>query len=405
MVAPTTPSESKPPEAPLRLLFVAGEPSGDARAAAVAREIAARVKNLEMHGFGGPGLAAAGVRLLRDMTVDMAIVGLVEVLKKAPKILSVWRQARAAIRSLHPNAVILVDYPGFNLGLLAPFAHRLGIPVLYYIVPQFWAWHGKRVHRLRRFCRLAIPIFPFEEDLLHRAGVSAAYGGHPLLDELAVPCGREEARAAFRLDPHAPLVGLAPGSRRREVAKHLPLLLDAAARVREAVPEAGFVLVRAATVPPDDIQSHLSKYNLPITVLDPPGHDREAAGRALALRAALDFAWVKSGTSTLETALLGTPMAVVYKVSPLTAFIGRRVIRVPFMGMPNLVAGERVVPELLQENLTVDGLAACALRVLQDPAAAAADRESLLRVKERFGPPGAAARTAGLILQTLGREP
>ena len=405
MVSPTPPLGNISPEAPLRLLFVAGEPSGDARAAAVAREIAGRVHNLEMHGFGGPALAAAGVRLLRDMTVDMAIVGLVEVLKKAPKIVSVCRQARSAIRSLHPDAVILVDYPGFNLGLLAPYAHRLGIPVLYYIVPQFWAWHQKRVHRLRRFCRLAIPIFPFEEDLLHQAGVAAAYGGHPLVDELSVPCGREEARAAFGLDPRAPLVGLAPGSRRREVGKHLPLLLEAAARVREAVPETGFVLVRAATVPAGDIQMHLKDYNLPVTILDPPGNDREATGKTLALRSALDFAWVKSGTSTLETALLGTPMAVVYKVSPLTAFIGRRVIRVPFMGMPNLVAGKRVVPELLQENLTVDGLVACARRVLQDPAAAAEDREALRRVKERFGPPGAAARTAGLILQALGREP
>lgn len=411
----------------LRLFFIAGESSGDARAAAVLDAIRGRVPGVEAVGLGGPRLAAAGMRLLRDMTVDMAIVGLVEVFKKSPQILAVRRLARRALRETWPDALVLVDYPGFNLGLIAPYAHKLGIPVVYYIVPQFWAWHRSRIHRLRRFCRTVIPIFPFEEALLREVGVDARFVGNPLLDDLRADLPREMVCPRFDLDPARPVVGLLPGSRRREVAKHLPPMLQAARRILDTHssrlqdthsfgdrdthsspsptgtrPPVQWVVVRAATISRESLDEHLRDAGFPVTVLDPPGEGGGSPEEFFSLRAAFDFAWVKSGTSTLETALLGTPFVVVYKVSPLTAFIGRRVMRVPFMGMPNLVAGEAVVPELIQENLTVDGLVRHALRILDHPAEAAATREKLRAVRERFGPPGSAVRAAEVILETVG---
>lgn len=403
----------------LNLFFIAGEASGDARAAAVLKAIRERAPEVEAVGLGGPRLAAAGMRLLRDMTVDMAIVGLVEVFRKFPQILAVRRLARRALRETRPDALVLVDYPGFNLGLMAPYAHQLGIPVVYYIVPQFWAWHRSRVHRLRRFCRTVIPIFPFEEALLREAGVDARFVGNPLLDDLRADLPRETVCPRFGLDPARPVVGLLPGSRRREVAKHLPPMLQAARQILDthafrdgdtpssppltgARPPVQWVVVRAATIPRESLDEQLRDAGFPVTVLDPPGEGGVSTEAFFSLRAAFDFAWVKSGTSTLETALLGTPFVVVYKVSPLTAFIGRRVMRVPFMGMPNLVAGEAVVPELIQENLTVDGLVRHALRILDHPAEAAATREKLRAVRERFGLPGSAARAAEVILETAG---
>ncbi|MBP7866782.1 MAG: hypothetical protein KA419_12625 [Acidobacteria bacterium] len=426
------------PSAGPKLFFIAGEPSGDARAAAVLRAIRERAPGVEAVGLGGPRLAAAGMRLLRDMTVDMAIVGLVEVFKKSPQIVAVRSLARRALREMRPDALVLVDYPGFNLGLMAPYARKLGIPVVYYIVPQFWAWHQSRIHRLRRFCRTVIPIFPFEEALLREEGIDARFVGNPLLDDLRADIPRETVCPRFGLDPTRPVVGLLPGSRRREVAKHLPLMLQAAKRITDthslqteqiqdthslqiedthsrhtrdtllpspsasARPPVQWVVVRAATIRREFLDDHLRNAEVPVTVLDPPGEGGVSPEEFFSMRAAFAFAWVKSGTSTLETALLGTPFVVVYKVSPLTAFIGRRVMRVPFMGMPNLVAGEEVVPELIQENLTVDGLARHALRILTHPGEALATRERLRAVRERFGPPGSAGRAAEIILETAG---
>lgn len=378
--------------APKKIFFIAGENSGDQRAANVVRHIRELQPDWELEGLGGPLMQKAGMRLIRNMVNDLAIVGLVEVLTKAPKIIQVYRMVRQYLTINRPDAIVLIDYPGFNLGLIAPFAKKLGIPVIYYIVPQVWAWHRGRIRKFKKYCDKIIPILPFEEPLLRKEGIDAEYLGHSLLDIIDLTLSREQVCEQLGLDPAKKIIGILPGSRKREVRAMLPIMLDAAQRLQFTRGDVQFVLSKADTTPTRLLESILDQSPIDVTIVE------QSDPNYFDVRAAFDFSWVKSGTSTLEAALLGTPFVIIYKVNYITAWIGRRLLNTPFIGLPNIIADNLVVPELLQEQATGQNLAHYAQLYLRDERAAANMRYQLRKIRETFGPAGSSQRTAEAIV-------
>ncbi|HEY8493471.1 MAG TPA: lipid-A-disaccharide synthase [Myxococcota bacterium] len=368
-----------------RILVSAGDASGEAHAADLVRALAKRRPEARFVGLGGPALEGAGVEI-RVPLREVAVGGLVEVLGHVPRVLAAWRTLEAAAREAPTDLAVLVDAPDLNLPL-ARRLRRAGIPILYYVAPQVWAWRRGRLRTIaRRVDRLAV-IFPFEETLFAAAGVPARFVGHPLVDRLADPAVRLErsaARAALGLDPERPLLLLLPGSRRNEVRGMLPLHLDVAAALRARVPRLAVALALAPTMTRSEIAPALG--GLDVTVVE---------GRAYQAMAAADVALAKPGTATLELCLLGTPFAVAGRVHPLSAAIMRRLVQVPSWTLPNLLAGAPIVPEFLQEQARPARVAA-ALEELLDGPARALQRARLAAVARRLGPGGAAERAAAL---------
>lgn len=377
---------------PLKIFLIAGENSGDQPAGQLVREIRKLRPDWEMAGLGGPQMEAAGMELKRNMVNDLAIVGLVEVLTKAPQIIKVYRMVRKYLKEERPDAVVLVDYPGFNLKLIAPFAHKLGLKVIYYIVPTFWAWDYHRIFKLKEYCDKIFPVFPFEEKMLRAEGIDATFLGSKDLDLIVLTMTREEVFEYFQFDPSKKLVGLLPGSRRREVRSLLPLMLEAAQRLLEQGENVQFALPRADTVPLDLIDTYLDQYQVPVTIVEE---------KRLNVRAAMDFSWVASGTAATEGSLLGVPFVVVYKVNYITAWIAKQLIKTPFVSIPNIVAGNMVIPELLQEEATGQNLADQALHYLSDSKAYENMKFQMGKIKEKFGEPGSAKRIAAALVDFL----
>lgn len=329
-------------------------------------------------------MSAEGVELLAGLD-RLAVMGLVEVVRHLGFF---WRLLATVTRLLESgevDLVLAVDYPGFNLRV-ARAAHRLGVPVLYYISPKVWAWKPGRARRLAEHTRHVAVILPFEREVLEASGVRASFVGHPLLERGDEVPTRERFCAAVGLDPERPVLALLPGSRRQEVERHLEIFARAAGRVRSVRPEVQPVLARAATVPED----WLAPAGLPMTT--------EVRALLRHSRAGL----VKSGTSTLEAALEGTPIVVAYRTHPLTALLARRLIRVPHVALPNLVAGREVVPELLQDAATPEALAAALLPLLDETPARARQLEELAGIGGALGTAGASARVAALAADLLG---
>jgi lipid-A-disaccharide synthase len=355
----------------------AGEPSGDQHAAALVTALHALAPDLAIEGVGGRHLAAAGARLMARIE-DLTVIGFVEVARKLPAHWRLLRRIRRRLAAGDVRLVILVDYPGFHLRVAAA-AHRAGVPVLYYVAPQLWAWGERRVRLMARaVSRLAV-ILPFEEEFFAARGVAATFVGHPLVDR-APAAPREELRRGLGLDPARPVLGLFPGSRPQEVARLWPAFRDAAARVRAERPGVQVVVAAAEG----------AAY---------PGAGQIAVvrGRAEQCFAAADAALCKSGTSTLEAALAGTPLVVAYRMHPLSYLLARRLVRVRWIGMVNLVAGRQIAPEFIQGAVRPAALARAVLPLLD---AASPERraqlDGLAEVRRRLGAPGAAARAAAL---------
>jgi lipid-A-disaccharide synthase len=331
-----------------RVFLSAGEPSGDQHGAALARALRRSWPDAELYGLGGDQMAEAGVTL-HAHTRDLAVMGLVEVLKHLPFFVGLWGAVKGQLEDAPPDLVIPIDYPGFNLRL-ARRARLLRIPVLYFIAPQVWAWHRSRMRELAaNVDRLAV-VLPFEEALFREAGANVRFVGHPLIDVHDELPGREAFCASLNLAVEQPILALFPGSRLQEVERHLPLFGRAVERVRALESGVQPVVAATGTVTRDIYE----QAGIPYT------HDPRA------LLANARAALVKSGTTTLQTGLAGVPMVVTYQMHPLTFQVAKHLVDVPHVALVNLVAGERVVPELIQDDATPETLAAALLRLLRE---------------------------------------
>jgi lipid-A-disaccharide synthase len=373
------------------LLLSCGEASGDLYAGALTRELQRLAPGSRVTGLGGPHFAAAGGCLIEDYR-GSAVTGLTEPIAKIPRLLTTLRRLIAVARSERPHALVVIDFPDFNFRL-ARHVKRLGIPVVYYIGPQIWAWRASRLNTMRDFADRVLVIFPFEEAIYRQGGVPVEFVGHPLVD-LAQPSA---SRALFLrhhgLLPDAATVALLPGSRQNEVDRIFPDLIAAAREVRAAVPGAQFVVARAPRLG-DELFNRLA-VELPDAVV--------VEGDTDGVLAAADVAVTASGTATVQAALHDTPMVVVYRLSPLTYRLGRRLVRLDTFGMVNLIAGERVAPELIQDDLSPAAVAREVVSILTDPARAAGIRAGLARVRASLGAPGASRRAAEAILKVANR--
>ena len=365
-----------------------GEPSGDLYAAELARQITAQAPEVAISGFGGDRLRAAGATLLGDFS-GLSVTGLLEVARILPRTYQIYRRLVAHARAERPDVFVAVDFPDFNF-TLARALRKLGVPVVYYISPQLWAWRSGRMKTMRRIADRVLVIFEFEERIYRQAGVPVEWVGHPLLDVMPPPRPRAELRARLGVPAEAPLIALLPGSRRNEVQAILPDLVRSAERIRARVPETRFVLARAPHVG-DDLLAPLRGMGHPAAVV--------VDGQADDVLEAADVALVASGTVTVQAALHECPMVVVYRRSSRTYRLGRPFVCVDTFAMANLVAGRTVVPELIQDDFTPERVADEALRMLTDPATAARVKSDLREVRARLGQPGASARAARAVLE------
>ncbi len=373
-----------------KIFIVAGEASGDLHGADLTRALVTLDPEVTVVGMGGEQMRRAGVRLLIDAG-DLAPMGLTDVL---PRLSALWRafwQLRRSLGAEHPNLLLLIDFPDFNM-LLARASRRIGIPVLYYVSPQVWAWRRGRIRTLKRLVEKMLVIFPFEEALYREAGVPVAFVGHPMLDRLCEVPSREEARRGLGCGDSDLIVGLLPGSREGEVRQHLPVLKESVAHIARTAPEIQFLLAVAGSLSPRLVETLLQGSNSRIRLVQ---------GQTYQVMRAADLLITASGTATLEAGLLGTPMVIVYRVSQITWWVGRLLVDVPFAGMVNLVSGTRVVPELIQTDFTPERVAKTALELLHSPGALGAIRQRLQEVRGRLGEEGASLRAAQEVLKTL----
>jgi lipid-A-disaccharide synthase len=369
-----------------KILISAGEASGDLYAASLAAELLRRHADLELFGCAGPRMRAAGVRAVVD-SASLAVVGLIEVVAHIPRIRREYRKLLAAARAERPTLAILTDSPDFHLRL-ARRLKRMGIPVVYLVAPQVWAWRKGRLAAMRRTVDRLLCIFPFEEPFFREHGIPVTYIGHPLSRLVRPSIGREEFFRKHGLAEDRPLVALLPGSRQAEAARHMPALEAAAAEIARRRP-VNLVLGRAG----------LSDFRERI----PGGAIQVIEGETWDLLAHATLALAASGTVTVEAALLGTPMVTFYKVTALSWFAGRFLVNVPFYSMVNLIAGRAVIPELMQNEMTGERLAAEALRLLDSHAAREEMQRQLEAVSRALaGPEDPIERAAGIVDEILG---
>jgi lipid-A-disaccharide synthase len=377
------------------IMLSAGEASGDLHGATMCRALRTLAPGVRLMGMGGPRMAAAGVEILVDPTAHAA-VGTSEAVGRIPGLYRAYKILVRRLRETQPKAMVLIDFPEFNLRL-AKQARRAGVPVVYFIPPQLWAWRGGRIRQMARRVTRVLAAFPFEKSLYEEAGVSVEFVGHPLLDVVPGDLDRMRARERLGIGERQILVGLLPGSRRQEVGRLLPSMLDAAALLAGGDGRRCFVLGLAASVDRGLVTALLARASEmggpPVEVVERLTHE---------VMAGADVLLIASGTATLEAALLGSPMVVCYRVSRLTEAIARLLNRSPWISLPNIVAGRTVVPEILQDKVTGARLSSEAERLLVDPVAATAQRAAFKEVRSRLGQPGVGARAARAVLKVAG---
>jgi lipid-A-disaccharide synthase len=372
---------------PTPILISAGEASGDMYAARLAAALRARA-DVELFGMGGPRMREAGVELVAGCD-EVALVGILEVVRKLPALNRVWGRLVWESKRRKPALAILTDFPGFHLRLSRALK-RQKVRTVYFVCPQFWAWRPWRANLVRRRFARGLCIFPFEADWYRARGVPAEFIGHPLVGQVAAKKSRREFAAACGLDAGKPIVALLPGSRSGEIAQHMPLLVKACHLILR---EYGVQLVLALA--PGIGRAKVSRYlrpDVPVCVVEEATYD--ALGAA-------DLAIVSSGTATVEAALMDTPMIVIYRLAPITAAIARLLVLTPAFAMVNLIAGKRVVPEMIQKDFTPERLAGETVRLLRSPDALADMRHGLAAIREKLGPPGATERAAEIIVDML----
>ena len=367
-----------------------GEASGDLHGAKVATAMIQQRSECRIVGMGGTAMRQAGVEIIVD-NADLGVVGLWEVVAHSMAVWKAYRSVRAWLTQHRPDIVVLIDYPEFHFQI-ARLAKRLGLRVVYYISPQVWAWRSGRLQTLTQLVDQMIVILPFEVELYRSVGLPCERVSHPLLDEVSLAPDRSAIRQTWGVAPSQMLIGLFPGSRRAELKRHLPVMLEAAERIYQEHPDVAFLVCVAPVFGERELPALLRQTSAPITV---------KFGEPTATLAAVDAAMVVSGTMTLHAALLQVPMVIIYKAAPLTFLVARWLVRVPFIGLPNLIAGEAVVPELLQEQATPAAMADHILGWLTDPEQLSRLQKRLAVIRGRLGQPGGSSEAASIILRWL----
>jgi lipid-A-disaccharide synthase len=373
-----------------KILLVAGEVSGDLHGSHLVEAIQHIEPEVQFSGVGGEGLERRGVKLLYPAH-SLSVVGITEVFVKLRTILKALRGLKRSLQREKPDLVILIDFPEFNLRL-AKIAHRRGIPILYYISPQVWAWRPKRIRLIAQLVRKMVVLFPFEVPLYEAAGVDVEWVGHPLLDIVKPTLPKEKAFQQFGLDPKQRTIGLLPGSRSHEVERLLPPLLASAHLLQKEIPDLQFVIPLAPGIPKTILSSRMKNISVPVKVVEGFTYD---------VMNLSDLLITASGTATLEGAILGKPMFIIYKVSFPSYWIGRALIRVDHIGLVNLVAEKEIAPELIQKDVHPQRIADEALRILRDPILSRKMSESMGEVCQKLGKPGAAQRAARIVTSLL----
>ena len=373
------------------VMIIAGEASGDVHGANLARAMLAKRNDLALSGIGGTEMAAAGVRLLYDIS-RLAVMGIIEVIKGLQDVRAAMHLVERRFKEKRPDLLVLIDYPGFNLEL-ARRAKKYDIPVLYYISPKIWAWREGRIRRIKRYVDRMAVILPFEKEFYAKHGMAVDFVGNPLLDQVHAPMTPGDYRKQHNIHPGARVIGIMPGSRKQEIARLLPVFLQTARMLHDTIDNCVFLLPLASTLAETDLKERgISHHGLDVRIIKENRYDAMAC---------CDAAMAASGTLTMELAILGVPMVVCYRVSPLTYLLARPFIKARFASLVNLVAGREVVPELLQRNFSPASLYREIFPLLVNAETRSSMKAELAGVSRQLGHPGASSRAADIAMHML----
>ena len=374
----------------MKIMFSAGEASGDLHGAGLAGALRRLDPDIELLGMGGELMREAGVRIIYDIK-NLGVIGVGEIIKKIPFFFKLRSFLVDTMAEERPDALVCIDYPGFNMRLIKK-AKAAGIPVIYYILPTIWAWHKSRGETIAQYTDLAVSLFPFEAAMYRELGTNVVYGGHPLLDSVYAEWTKDKAYEAFGLDETKKTVVLMPGSRMQEVKGLFPQMLEAGRLIAEKTGNVQFIVPKATTIDRRVLQKLADTAALPIVI----GEDHVYDMMNIA-----DAAVCASGTATLETALMGLPTLLIYRVNTLTYLLSKILVHIDNIGLPNIIEGRRVMPELWQNDVTPEKIASVIVPLLTEEAAHEEARRAMLAVRDKMGEPGAVMRTGQIILEFI----
>lgn len=374
----------------IKLMLIAGEASGDLQAANLIKSLKQINPHIEIFGMGASKMRSEGAEIIYDIT-DLAIVGFIEILKHLGTFKKIFEKLTLLLETRKPDAVILVDYPGFNLRF-AKIAKEKNIPVIYYISPQIWAWGKNRLHEIKEYVDKMIVIFGFEENIYKEAGVKVSFVGHPFLDIVKPAWKKEETIKHLHLRHDSVKIALMPGSRKKEIEKHLPTMLKSCEIIKDKIPNAEFIISKIKELEPNLYNKIMNHSKIKPHSLD---------NRPYEVMDIADLVIASSGSATLEIAIMEKPMVIIYKTSFLTWLLARNLIKIPDIGLVNVVAGNRIVPELVQFDATAENIAKESLNILLDHKKIHEIKENLRKVKSKLGETGASSRAGHAILKFL----
>lgn len=377
----------------MKIMLSVGEASGDMHGASVASALKLLQPDIELFGMGSKAMRSAGVRVDYDIA-GQGIMGLVEVVKNLGKLFELRDNLAALMDKERPDALVIIDYPDFNMRL-AKIAKAKGIPVVSYISPSAWAWRRSRAKGVAETVDKVAAIFPFEAEVYKGAGADVTFVGHPLVDIVKPVMTKAAAYQYFKADPNRPVVLLMPGSRQQEIAKLLPVMLGASQLILQELPDCQFFLPIASTISQEILQNSIDSCQVPVTLTTDYTYDLMGLANA---------AIAASGTATLETSIMGAPTVIIYKMAPLTYFLGKFLVKIPNIGLPNIIAGRRIVPELIQDAANPQNIAAETLKILTDRQVYAQVQADLAEVQAKLGQTGAVKRVAEVILEVAEKK-
>lgn len=375
-----------------KVMISVGEASGDLHGASLATALQAIQPDIKIFGMGGQAMRAAGVEIAYDIA-DLGVIGFVEIIKNLPKLFTLRDNLAELMERERPDVLVIIDYHGFNIRL-ARIAKKKGIPVISYICPKVWAWGRGRAKEVAETVEKVAAIFPFEVDVYKEAGANVDFFGNPLLDIVKTSMSKDEAVQFFGVNPQEPVILLLPGSRQQEIVNLLPVMLNSAEKIMEKLPKAQFLLPVASTISREMLTQIINSHHVPVTLTEKNTYD---------LMNIADMGIAASGTVTLEASLLKLPTVIIYKVAALSYLIGKIIVKIPYISLPNIVAGRKIVPELVQAAANADNIAKEALVILTDPGARNTIIKDLDEMGQKLGAPGAVKRVAQEILTVAQR--